>query len=462
MSALSDITMPGPSGRTYAVAAPAKPGSATSGPVTGIRGVGLAGAVALITLVGVLGGWAATTVISGAVVASGQTVVEGRSKIVQHQGGGIVASIAVQNGDVVEAGDLLVTLDPTVVALNLDTGRTRLAAALALRARLLAEQSGAETIDFTAPPLPEAVTARPLKTASHEAGQREIFAARAETLRGSRARLVETLSQLDQQIAGFQGQIDAADEQLGYLDAEITVQRSLVDQGLSRQSQMSELQRSRADLAGRRAAHLSEVARLEIAKRDAELVTLQEERALREEVVTTLREVTDEIDELTLQIVTQQAELDRMEIRAPAAGVVHELQITTVGGVVAPGETLLEIVPQGGAAEFEVRVTPASIDQVHPGQTAEIVLPGLDQRETPRLTAQVVTVSAAAIPDPQTGLSFYRVDLSVTPEEIARLPAGSALVPGMPVEAYLQTGDRTVLSYLMQPITSHLRHAFRE
>lgn len=419
------------------------------------------GALATLLLVGVLGGWASTTVIGGAVIAQGQAMVEGRAKVVQHPDGGRVAAIAVQDGDRVAQGDLLLSLDPDLVATGLDIARTRLAAALALKSRLQAEQAGASTVSFAYPSLPAAVTREPLDTAGQEARQTEIFAARREMLLSARDRLAETLLQHDAQIDGLRGQIAAADEQKALLEAEIDSQQDLVSGGLTRQSALNTLLRNRAELSGRRAGLIADIARLEITKRDAELATKQSEYGFREEVATALRDATAESEELILEIVTRQGQLDRMEIRAPVAGIVHELQVSTVGGVVAPGDTLVQIVPLDEAMEFEVLIDPASIDQVHPGQTAELVLPGFDRQTTPRLNAHVTRVSPAAIADPQTGRSFYRADVAVTPAELARL-GDLTLLPGMPVEAYLGTGDRTVLAYLLHPITSHIRRAFRE
>lgn len=420
-----------------------------------------AGVVAVGVLAAVVGGWAGTTAISGAVVASGAATVLGHAKVIQHPDGGTVASIEVENGDAVAAGDVLFTLDPTLVSLNLDIARTRLAAALALKARLEAERAGADEIDFGQPDLPAAVGTRPLELAAEAAGQREIFAARAEVLEGNRARLVEALAQYDEQIAGTEAQRRAAAAQAELLQEQIATQEQLVAQGLARTSQLSDLRGTLADVEGRTAAHGAEIQRLLTAKRDAEIETLQSERGFREEVVTELRQVTGEIEELVLEIVTRQGELDRMVVRAPDAGLVHELALTTVGGVVEPGAVLMQVVPQDRGLAFEVQVDPASIDQVRPGQEAELVLAAFDHNTTPRLEAQVRTVSAAAISDAQSGRSFYRVELAVSDEELARLGARE-IVPGMPVEAYLATGDRTVLSYLMQPIRTHLQRAFRE
>ncbi len=419
------------------------------------------GVIAFVVLVGLLGSWSEAATIGGAVVAGGRVAVSGHSKSVQHPDGGTIATIAVGNGDSVEEGQVLVTLDPTLVTANLDIARRRLAAALALKARLVAEHRGLVRIDFSLPSLPAAVDAASLPLAPEIAGQQEIFDARQDMLNGGRARLVETLAQIDDQIAGASAQVDAALEQMALIDPQIATKRALIADGLARQSELNALLTSRAEIEGRRAQLISEQARLEAAKRQSEVETQQSERAFREDVATRLSEAEGQIEELLLEIITRQNRLDRMEIRAPVSGLVHELQVSTIGGVVAPGATLLDIVPHGRAAGVEVQVDPTMVDQVHPGQTAELIFPAFDQNETPRLNGKVRTISAAAIEDSRSGMRFYRVEIDVPPEEFDRL-GGHTPVPGMPVEAYLATGDRTVLTYLMAPITTHLRRAFRD
>ncbi len=414
------------------------------------------GWVGILVLVGILGTWATFSVISGAVIASGQAVVHGKPKEIQSLDGGVVAELLVKDGDVVAAGDRLMRLDPTLLEVNLDIARGQLAAALALRARLQAEQVQAETLEFKYPDAPF----DRLESAQHEQGQREIFTARAAVLKGQRAQLDEAQKQFDTQAKGIQGQIAALDEQVALLDKDLVNMRSLANKGLTRQSQMSEVQRSKSQLVGQLAALEAERAQLANARRESELSVLQAERSFLEDVVTQLREVSSTVQELTLQIVTHEAQLSRIDIVAPAAGIVHQLQITTLGGVVVPGETIAQIVPLDQGMDFELRVDPRNIDQVHPGQIARLVISSFDPQTTPELSASVASVSPGVLTDPQTGQIFYQVSLAITPEELAQL--GSAtLMPGMPVEAYLETGDRSVLSYLLHPVTSHLRRALR-
>jgi|TARA_R110002020_G_scaffold47754_5_gene136229 HlyD family secretion protein len=434
------------------------PASAEDRPLDlSLRRPGVTGLIGVLLLVCILGGWTTLTVIEGAVVTQGNTVVKGKPQVVQSLDGGIVAGIEVRDGDIVEAGQVMLRLDPTVLSANLDIARSRLAAALALRARLQAEREGADRPDFAYPSLPFDLP----DTRSDELGQREIFEARKGVRVGSREKLTETLAQFDNQIEGAAGQISAIDEQLSYITADIRNQQSLLDKGLARQSQLNELNRARSELSGRRAALQSDMARLSNARKDAEISTLQQERGFLEDVVTQLREVTTEIEELILDIATRGTALDRVDIRAPTAGIVHEMQISTPGAVLAPGGTVAQVVPLDKGMDFDLRVDPREIDQVHVGQDADVIITAFDRQTAPKLAAHVTSVSADAIMDEQTGRSFYRVNLSVPAAELARLE-DNILKPGMPVEAYLKTGDRTVLSYLLQPVTSHLRRAFRE
>lgn len=415
------------------------------------------GGAAFFVMIFVLGLWATVTQIGGAVISSGSTIVRGNPKVVQSLDGGLIEAIAVRDGELVEQGALLMRLDATLLSTNLEISRARLAAALALRARLLAEQLGAETLVFQYPALPFEMP----QVAQHEAGQREIFAARRAVIEGGRAQLAETLAQYDNQIRGLEGQIAATQTQMDLLAQDIVSMQGLVDDDLRPRSELSQLQRARADLLGEMASLSAEIDRIQNAKRDAELQSLQSERSFLEDVVTELREVTSTTEELMLEIVTRTEQLDRIDIRAPVAGIIHQMQTTTEGAVIGPGETILEVVPISEGLEFEVRVDPRSIDQVYRDQVAKVVLSSFDPQQTPQLVANVASISPGTVEDPVTGQSYYRVGLQVTPEELARL-GDVVLMPGMPIEAYLETGNRTVLQYLLHPISNHLRQAFRE
>ena len=426
-------------------------------PELGLRRAGLAGLIGSFVLIAVLGGWAATTAISSAVVASGQAIVRDKPQIVQSLDGGLVSDIHVKSGDIVSKDTLLMRLDPTLLEVNLGISRNRLAAALPLQARLRAEQAGLAAPVFDYPDLPVAIPDT-TETAAREAA---IFVTRAEMMQGKKAQLVETLNQLDNQRTGLEGQIAAINAQIGYVDKDLDNLHKLSAQGLTRSSDVSQTRRTRAQLAGELARLEADLAHTATAGRDAKLELRQTERAFQEAVITELRDVTAEVDKLTLEIVTHSAQLKRIDIRAPSDGIVHEMQVSTKGGVVAPGATIMQVIPLARGIDFEVRVDPQSVDQVHPGQSADLVLSSYDPQTVPKLRGEVTSISADKVTDPQTGQEFYRVGLAVSPAELART-GDAALIPGMPVEAYLHTGERTVLAYLVHPITTHLRRAFRE
>lgn len=413
--------------------------------------------VGVFLLFGGLGLWAALTVIGGAVIAQGQITVKAQAQQVQSLDGGTVAAILVKNGDQVKAGQVLLRFDPTLTETNLGIAESKLADTLALQARLQAEQLGLSEPDFTPPALPFSAPDIHLQAE----GQRKIFEARAAVLQGQRDRLKETLAQDDLQMQGLAAQIDAKTKEIELTDAQIKSQQTLVDQGLARQSTLSDLLRAQADLRGQLAALEADKAKIATAKRDAELETLQGERSFQEQVVTDLRDTTAKVQELTLEIITRRQQLAQVEVRAPMEGVVHEMKATTVGGVVAPGGTIAEVIPLAEGLSYEVQVDPRGIDQVHLGQEADLVFSSFDPRTTPRLKSTVTNIAPDAVTDPRTGRSFYKVELSVSAQELARI-GDDHLMPGMPITAYLATSRRSVLSYLLHPLASQIDMAFRE
>lgn len=427
-----------------------------TGPRLSLQGTLRLAAASLVLLFGVLGLWAAFTMISGAVVAQGQVMVRAQTQQLQSLEGGTVSALLVKNGDRVTKGQILVQFDPALTRANLDITLAKLADALALQSRLQAEQQG-NVPDFTPPALP--FPAPDLTAAA--AGQRSVFAARAALLQGQRDRLVETLAQQDSQLQGLKIQIGAKRDQIALAQIQVDNQQSLLNKGLTRQSALSDLRRGLSELLGQLAGLEAEQARLTTARRDSTLETLQGERSFQEKVATDLGDATARMQELVLEIVMRRGQLTHTDLRAPMDGVVHEMKLATLGGVVAPGGTVLDIIPLDQGMSFEVQVDPRGIDQVHVGQATDLVLSSFDPRTTPRLKAHVLTVSPDAVVDPRSGRSFYRVDLDVPPAELARL-GDQVLVPGMPISAYLATSDRSVLAYLLHPLTSQLDLAFRE
>lgn len=401
--------------------------------------------------------WMQFTLISGAVIAPGQVIVRGNPKQVQSLDGGVVAEIFAEDGDVVRAGDLLLRLDPSLLEINLEIYRNRLAEVLTRQARLEAEYQGLEEPDFSF----SSKEIEGLDLSQHFAGQREIFAARQEVLAGRKEQLAERVEQFRNQISGVEAQLTAKKEQLEFIKQELESLRELNRQGLAREREVLDLQRTESALLGEIAEHQSELARIRNSIRDSELEILQADREFKEQVVTELRETTAEREELQLEIVTVQKQLERIDILAPADGVVHEMQASTVGGVVAPEATIAQIVPLAEGVEFEVRVDPQSIDQVFVGQTAKVIFPAFNMRTTPELFGSVSAISPTSVVDEVTGEGYFRISLDLPLEELERLGAAE-LIPGMPVEAFLETGERSVLTYLTQPMMDQLKRAFRE
>ncbi len=424
---------------------------------TGFRLPAIMGITGLAVLFGGFLAWAILTEIAGAVIAQGAVEVAGHPKSVQHLDGGVAEEILVTDGKSVERGDVLIRLDDTVLVANLFIYRTRLSEALALRDRLIAEQRSGDDVSF-APLDPMVAT---IDHALHRSGQAEIFHARRELELGRREQLAEKTRQFGNQITGVDALITAKEQQLALLKPEIAMMQSLTEKGLARATQLSNLQRDQADLLGQIAEHRSELARIRNSIRDTELEVLQGQRQTKEEVVTELREVTTSIHELRQQIQSTEKQLERITIRSPAAGRVHEMQVTTLGGVVAPGATILQIIPSDEGVAFQMRIDPAAIDKVFIGQPAKLRFPAFNARTTPELNGEVADISPSSVMDEVTGMHFFRVKVTAPATELARL-GDRELVPGMPVEAYVQTGERTVLSYLIKPFQEQLMQAFRE
>lgn len=426
-------------------------------PNTELNATARLGSLAGILLLVSVFAWMNFTLITGAVISPGQVMVRGDPKQVQSLDGGVVERIYAADGDLVKAGDVLLRLDPSLLQINLDIYRNRLAEVMTREIRLEAEYQGLDEPDFTV----LRNDLRELNLAQHYTGQREMFDARREVLEGRKDQLAERILQFRNQTSGVEAQITAKREQLTFVKQELESQRNLQRQGLTRESQVLDLQGRESELLGQIAGHQSELARILNSIRDTELEILQADREFKEQVVTELRKATAEREELQLQIVTAEKQLERINILSPSDGIVHEMQVTTEGGVVAAGTTIAQVVPLAEGVEFEVRVNPQSIDQVFVGQTAKVIFPAFNLRTTPELFGTVARISPTSVTDETTGESYFRINLDIPTEELAKL-GPVELIPGMPVEAFLQTGERSVLAYLTKPLVEQMEHAFRE
>lgn len=415
-------------------------------------------ALALVAvLVGGVGGWAANTEISGAVVASGTVVVESNSKQVQHREGGIVREITVRDGDTVKAGDLLIRLDDTVTRANFTVVLKQLDELYAQESRLLAERDDSELIEFATKD--GAVLGAPQSII--EDSQIRLMEARRTSLRGRKQQLGEQIRQLEQQIEGVEVQLRAKKTEIALVEEELVVLEGLLENQLVGKTRVTTLKREKAQLEGDHGGLISQAAQAQEAISERKIQILQIEAESRAEVLELLQEVRSRIAQLEEQKIAAEDELSRVEIRAPRSGYVHQLAQHTLGGVVAPGETLMLIVPKEDLLVVEARIQPANIDQLSPNQQATLRFPSFDQRSTPELKGRLLTVSADLTMDEATGLSYYTARLRIPDFELAKLN-GKHLVPGMPVEAFLKTDDRTVLSYLVKPVRDQIAHALKE
>lgn len=419
----------------------------------------LAGCAAVALAVGGLGGWAATTEIAGAVIAPGMIVTEAGSKAVQHPDGGVVAEILAEDGDTVAAGAVLVRLDSTAIAANLAVVMSQLNAAFALEARLTAESLGTGKVAL--PPTLSDWPERPALEALVLA-QEQLRRSRAAAQAGLGSQLGEQIAQLTEQIDGTAAQRLAVEAQLAIIEEEARDAQALVDQGLGQASRRNDLKREAARLGGEAASLTAQIAgsRTAIAERRAEIA--QNAASFEAQVLEDLRAAGMQIAELMQQKIAAEDRLKKLEIRAPQAGIVHESTVRTVGGVIGAGETVMRIVPQQSDFAVEARVVPLDIDKLRVGQPAVVRLSGFDVRTTPELEASVSTISPDLVLDAATGAGFYTIRLSLPPAQLARLAPGQKLVSGMPAEAFFRTADRSVLAYLLGPLTAQLSHAFRE
>lgn len=418
----------------------------------------VAGTVIGLTFVFGAGAWAATTNLAGAVVASGHFVVDSYLKRVQHPTGGVVGEILVREGQQVSAGDVLMRLDATQTRANLGIVTRRLDELNARLARLEAERDDLAEILF-----PRSLLERGGDTdvASILKSERRLFEFRRSSRQGNKSQLLERIAQFDHEIEGLKAQEIAYDRGLKVLEIEIASLRGLHEKGIVSVQRLNGLETQAATFAGERGEKIAFQAQAAGRISETKLQIAQIDQDLKTEVGRELREVQGQIGEFIERKIAAEDQLKRIEILAPQAGRVHELTVHTVGGVISPADVIMSIVPDRDKLALEARILPQDIDQVSVGQVAVIRMSAFNQRTTPELNGTVARVAADLTEDTRTGFSYYLVRLAVPREELARLD-GLLLVPGMPAEAFIQTGQRTALSYLAKPLADQIKRAFRE
>jgi HlyD family secretion protein len=423
-----------------------------------IRAHLIVGLTLMLVLAGGFGGWASTAPISGALIAPGVVVVDSNVKKVQHPTGGVVGEVRVRDGDSVKAGDIVVRLDETVVKASLAIVVKTLNGLWARAARLEAEQRGLEKIKF-----PSMLTDRADDPDVKDvmASETKLFEVRVNGRSGQKSQLRERVTQLNEEIAGLTAQEKAKDKEIALVEKELVGVRQLYDQHLVQISRLTTLERDAARLSGERAQYIASRAQAKGKITETELQIIQVDKDIVSEVSKDLRETNDKIGEFVERKVTAEDQLRRIDIRAPQDGMVLQSTVHTIGGVITAGDAIMMIVPQADALSVEAKVNPQDIDKLQIGQKTLLRLSAFNQRTTPELNGVVSRVSADVTSDQRTGQNYYTIRVSMQPEEVARL-GDNKIIPGMPVEAFVQTGDRTMMSYLMKPLSDQFMRAFKE
>ena len=408
---------------------------------------------------GVFGTWAALAHLTSAALAPGVIAVDSNWRTIQHLEGGIVAEILVNEGDFVEEGDVLLRLDPTRSDASLSILDSQLVLAQATEARLIAERDGADIIDF-----PETLIDRmeDQEVATVVAGQDLLFRARRDSMAGQISILNERKEQLKQQIEGLEVQQDARAGQTRLIEQELVGLQQLFDEGYASQQRILALQRDAERLRGERGENLASIASARSQIGETELQILQLDKSFREEVVNELRTVQSQVFDLQERRTAAADERRRIDIVAPVSGQVLGLLAYTVGGVIKSGEDILNIVPQNDQLVIQARVSPDDRDRVNVGQSAQVRLSGLSRRTTPVLLGEVITISGDRLTDRQSGEAYYDARIIIPEEQLDLLEDTAELVPGMPAEVMIKTGERSALGYILSPLTDSLDRAFKE
>ena len=407
-----------------------------------------------------IGGWAATSELTGAVIGQGVLVVDSSVKKVQHPTGGVVGELRVREGDKVIAGDILLRLDETQTLANATIVSKSFDELVARQARLEAERDNADQITF--PKLLLERTRDPASEAARAiAAERSLFDLRRQARGGQKAQLKERSAQLQEEIKGYLGQAEAKQREVDFVHKELEGVRTLWEKKLVPMNRLTALERDTARLEGERSQLSGMTAQAKGKIAEIELQIIQIDQDLRTEVGKDLIETRSKISELAERKTAAVDQLYRIDIRAPQTGRVHQLTVHTVGGVISPGEQIMLIVPDADALAVEVKIAPRDIDQVYVGQAASMRFAAFDQKTTPEIEGEVSLVSADLVQEQRTGMSYYTTRVLLNPEEVARL-GNAKLLPGMPVDVFIKTPGRTALSYLIKPLRDQAERAFKE
>lgn len=438
--------------------APMLPQDAPSPDALAQRSISL-GIVLSILLFGVFGMWAALWPLATGAVAPGKVVLDTNRKTIQHLEGGIVKELLVREGQMVNAGDVLVRLDATTANARRDAQRSQYISARATEARLIAERDDDAAVTFPQELL--ALDGRDTEVTEQLDTQRRLFTTRKANLKEQMDALQQRINQGSEEINGLRQQVAAAGEQMRLLNEEIAMVQSLVNSGNAVRSRLLALQRSLAQISGARGEASANIGRVNQQMNEARVNLANKKTEYLNQVVTELKDAQVQASNLSEQLRSSEAIAQRIDITAPLSGQVVGLNVHTVGGVIGPGEKIMDIVPTGDKLVVEAQVNPQDIDNVHEGLKARVRLTAYKQRRIRAVEGTVITVSADRFEDEQTGRAYFTTRVEIPTEEIADLK-NVELTPGMPAEVLIVTGSRTMLSYLLDPIRYGFGRAFRE
>jgi HlyD family type I secretion membrane fusion protein len=402
------------------------------------------------TLLFGVGGWAAHARLSGAVITQGQVAISQQVKLIQHRDGGIVSEIAVRNGDQVRKGDVLIRLDETQTRVELAIVRGQLQQFYAMRARLKAERDGEAAVSFEGLDVSEVLKVSELK----------LFEANRRMITSQEEQMRLQITQLEEQIRGLKAQTGSSDAEREIVEKEIAKLETLLKSGLVPVSEHRDLLRQMARIDGSKGELVARIAEAVGQISELRIKLLAIDQSTRKETQTQIVGIEAKIAELSEREVAARDRLSRMDVRAPVDGLVYDLQVHTIGGIIAPGASVMSIVPEDDDLTVEIRIPPADIDRIAPGQASRLRFTVFNQRTTPELDGQVGVVAAATTIDRATGQPYYLATVDIT-QALDKL-GDRKLMPGMPVEVYVQTDERTAISYLTKPFTDQMLRAFRE
>jgi HlyD family secretion protein len=423
-----------------------------------ISKVQFAGYASMLLMIGILGSWAVLAQLNGAVIADATVVPESFSKKIQHRDGGVVQKILVRDGDTVKTGQDLVLVDPTETRAELGIVQGLLDESRVRRVRLDAQRESSRKMKLPAD-LVQRANDENLKQIV--AGQTNLLISTLDAAQGKRDQFATQIDQLNEQIAGIDAQIDAKQKQLSLINDELKGLRSLRNQGLVQLNRVLSMERELASLLGQegelrasRAAALGRIGEIKI-----EIIQIDEQ--IRNQALTELRETEAKVAELQERLVSAEARLKRMSITSPADGIVYQMAVHTEGGVIAPGETLMLLIPQGDDLVLQAQVRPQDVDQVVEGQAAQIRFPGFNARTTPEVAGEVVQVAADTTKIDNQTPPFYAVRLRISADELKKLGVNK-LRPGMNAQAFIQTESQSPLQYLVRPLIEQIKYAMTE